>query len=60
MTFEDDFMRGQDDCAKGKPHADGQGEAYDRGYNAEYQHQQNMDALSSVKGFVWRMGNGHR
>jgi|TARA_Y100000296_G_scaffold33741_1_gene39200 hypothetical protein len=44
--FSTDFLSGQRDCAAGKPHQAGKSEAYDRGYAAQYQHEQNMTALS--------------
>lgn len=40
-----DFMKGQQDCAKGVPHKEGS-EAYNRGYAAEYEFQQIRDSLS--------------
>lgn len=42
--WEDEFLRGQIDCKEGKPHTD-QGEAYNRGYDTQYQDEQNMAAL---------------
>lgn len=44
-SFEQDFLRGRRDCKDGVPHKS-QGDAYDRGYAAQYQHEQNMGALS--------------
>lgn len=45
----EDFIRGQSDCSKGIPHKDGQGYSYDRGYAAEYEHEQNMTAHSEAQ-----------
>lgn len=44
--FSFDFLLGQTDCREGIPHEAGKPEAYDRGYAAEYQHEQNVTALS--------------
>jgi len=33
----DDFIQGQRDCRDGKPHESGKPEAYDQGYNFQYQ-----------------------
>ncbi len=40
MSFEDDFLQGQRDCKNGVPHKPMQGEAYDRGYGAQYESEQ--------------------
>jgi len=37
VSFEDDFLRGQNDCSDGKDHQPGQGNAYDRGYATQYE-----------------------
>lgn len=42
----DEFLRGQRDCQNGVKHLAGQSDSYDRGYAAQYQHEQNMSALS--------------
>lgn len=39
------FLKGSYDCIKGVAHKDGKGSDYDRGYAAEYQHQQNLSRL---------------
>jgi hypothetical protein len=39
-----EFLKGQSDCQKGVPHVD-QSEDYNRGYAAQYQHEQNMNEL---------------
>ena len=36
----EDFMRGQLDCKTGVPHQAGQSNDYDRGYSAQYTHEQ--------------------
>ena len=41
----EDFLRGQRDCRDGKPHKAGQSRDYDRGYSAQYAHEQNLTAL---------------
>jgi len=38
--FAGEFLRGQIDCAEGKPHSAGNSEAYDRGYATEYEREQ--------------------
>lgn len=47
--FADEFIRGAKDCKAGIPHKTGTTEAYDRGYSAQYQHEQNMTALSEKR-----------
>lgn len=46
MSFIDDFLRGQRDCSKGVPHKQGQSEAYNRGYAAEYEMSAIKDEIS--------------
>lgn len=41
-----DFLQGQKDCIAGIPHEAGKSKDYDRGYNTQYQHEQNLTALS--------------
>ena len=43
--FVTDFLQGQMDCSKGIPHEEGKGEAYDRGYAAEYESEQVMNEV---------------
>ena len=45
-AFSFDFLLGQTDCREGIPHEAGKSEAYDRGYSAEYTHQENISALA--------------
>jgi hypothetical protein len=40
--FCDNFLRGSKDCQDGIPCVHGQGDAYARGYAAQYQHEQNQ------------------
>lgn len=40
MSFEDDFLKGQQDCQDDKPHKPGMSEAYDRGYATQYEAEQ--------------------
>lgn len=40
VDFSTEFLRGQNDCAEGKPHSSGQSEAYDRGYATQYEREQ--------------------
>lgn len=35
-----EFVNGQQDCRDGKPHIDGNGESYDRGYACQYELEQ--------------------
>jgi hypothetical protein len=41
----DNFIQGQRDCRDGKPHQLGKPEAYDQGYNVQYQLEQIQGAL---------------
>lgn len=43
-----DFLRGQRDCQNGIPHTTGS-ESYNRGYAAQYQHEQNMTEISLMQ-----------
>lgn len=55
MSFNSyEFMRGQKDCRDGLPHREGQSESYDRGYAAQYQLEQVLDARTtqSIKNAV--------
>lgn len=45
----DDFLRGQIDCQDGTPHKAGQSSDYDRGYAAQYQHDENLSELSLMQ-----------
>jgi len=45
-SFEDEFLRGQRDCMNGLPHKSDQGEDYDRGYAAQYEHEQVQTEIS--------------
>lgn len=47
--FCDEFMRGMSDCKNGNPHKRFQSLEYDRGYSAQYAHEQNMTALSEAQ-----------
>lgn len=40
MIFEDDFLRGQKDCAEEFKHITNQGSEYDRGYAEQYEKEQ--------------------
>lgn len=44
MQFIDDFLQGQQDCQEGKQAKENASDAYNRGYGAEYEMQQIMDA----------------
>jgi hypothetical protein len=46
MSFEDEFLKGARDCQEGKPHDDGKGEYYDRGYATQYEMEQIQTAES--------------
>lgn len=48
-NFAADFMRGQLDCREGKPHQQGESEAYDRGYGTEYQADQINTAITALQ-----------
>lgn len=39
MSFEDDFIKGQQDCREGIPHTAGS-DAYNRGYATQYESEQ--------------------
>jgi hypothetical protein len=38
-----DFLKGQLDCKEGNPAAQNASDDYNRGYAAQYQHEQNME-----------------
>ena len=40
-----DYLDGMLDCQEGKPHQKGRSVDYDRGYGAQFQHEQNMTEL---------------
>ena len=44
-----EFLRGQRDCMNGEPHKAGMSESYDRGYAAQYQHEQNLNNITRSK-----------
>ena len=44
MNFVDDFLQGQKDCKDGKPAKQNASDDYNRGYGAEYEIQQILDA----------------
>jgi len=46
VESSDDFLAGQSDCQEGIPHKMCQSHDYHRGYACQYQHDQNMDALT--------------
>lgn len=37
VFYVDNFIQGQQDCKEGKPHQSGRGDAYDDGYQAQYE-----------------------
>lgn len=41
-----EFIRGMKDCADGIEHKEGQSTDYDRGYQAQYEHEQNQEYFS--------------
>lgn len=43
MSFEDDFIKGQQDCREGIPHTAGT-DAYNRGYATQYEAEQAVTA----------------
>jgi len=47
MINADEFLQGQKDCRDGVPHESGKSDSYDRGYNCQYQHEQNQTYLTS-------------
>lgn len=50
-NFSKEFMRGQRDCKDGKPHKPGQTEAYDRGYGAQYEAEQQLTEMGIRRGY---------
>ncbi len=46
MSFEDDFLKGQQDCQEGISHKVGNSEAYDRGYGSAYEQQAILDEMT--------------
>ena len=50
MSFNScEFIRGQKDCKNGLPHRENQSESYDRGYAAQYQLEQVLDARTTER-----------
>jgi hypothetical protein len=45
--FVDEFLAGQYACECGEPCQENASEYFRRGYSAQYQHEQNMDAMTS-------------
>jgi len=45
----DDFLKGQKACQEGISHQDGMSESYNRGYAAQYQHEQNLTEISLMQ-----------
>jgi len=45
MIDATEFLKGQQDCAKGIPHKEGMTDSYDRGFNAQYELEQVQGAL---------------
>ena len=45
MIEANDYLRGMKDCQDGLDHKGGQSQDYDRGYNTQYQKEQNLTAL---------------
>lgn len=41
-----EFLRGQRDCKDGNGHKSNQSAEYNRGYSAQYQHEQNMEYIT--------------
>ena len=44
--FPHEFMQGQRDCRDGIPHKEGESDAYDRGYTAQYQLEQALSEMT--------------
>ncbi len=41
-----EFLQGMNDCLKGVERMAGKGQSYDAGYSSQYQHEQNLNALT--------------
>ena len=41
-----EYLKGMSDCFRGVEHEAGKGADYDAGYSSQYQHEQNVTALS--------------
>ena len=44
-----EYLQGANDCLIGVEHKAGKGDSYDAGYSSQYQHEQNMTALTEGK-----------
>tara|TARA_R110000737_G_scaffold51220_1_gene72401 strand:- start:511 stop:690 length:180 start_codon:yes stop_codon:yes gene_type:complete len=44
-----EYLQGANDCLMGVEHKAGRGDSYDAGYSSQYQHEQNMTALTEGK-----------
>ena len=42
-TYEQDYLQGGIDCRKGLPHTPGRSEAYNKGYEHQYELEQQLD-----------------
>ena len=49
MSEVSDFIKGQQDCADGKPHQAGKSDAYNRGYAAQYALEQINNEMEEQK-----------
>ncbi len=41
-----EYLQGANDCLMGVEHKAGRGDSYDAGYSSQYQHEQNLNALT--------------
>jgi hypothetical protein len=41
-----EYLQGANDCLMGIEHKAGKGQSYDAGYSSQYQHEQNLNALT--------------
>jgi len=48
MSDFDDFLQGQKDCKEGNPHQGGNSEAYDAGYQLQYELEQMRNELCQL------------
>ena len=44
-----EYLQGANDCLMGVEHMAGKGQSYDAGYSSQYQHEQNLNALTEGK-----------
>ena len=52
----DEFLEGARGCREGVQHKSGKSKDYDRGYSAQYQHEQNLTGIHEMADTILRAG----